>query len=327
MSGYRRRPGSGFATVTRTAGFARQGTTRTALIRSRAQCGVAAVMVTDGAEDGGNTLLRGVGIDDVAGIKHGDDGDSAGTVKASPLAADEGVLNVVPVAKVERGGGGCFEGGGRRGADGIQKGWSRRRGIRRRRRDGDGIVDEAEELIELAEVDAHLVNELSDGHLLRGGETVKIAAVRARVFNGLNRGDAQEGAGVLVGDLGRERGDTAAMAADRAPQRRIGMEVVEDLLETRGIKSRSLPELGGRRLDKRVGIEGIGLGVRALRQIEAEAGADKGASGSGIGIGGQNPAFMTAVAQQVHQIGKIELHAGGAKGEQRGDGGRESRTG
>jgi hypothetical protein len=113
------------------------------------------------------------------------------------------------------------------------------------------------------------------------------------------------------------------VAAHGTPQGGVLLEVIEDLPKAGGLEAGGLPEFRRRGFEECVGIEGIGLGMRALGEIEAEAGSDERAAGLRVGIGGEDPAFVTAIAEEVHQIRKAELHVGGAEVEERMDGVRE----
>lgn len=58
----------------------------------------------------------------------------------------------------------------------------------------------------------------------------------------------------------------------------------------------------------------------ALGQIEAEACADERAAGFRIGIGGEDPALVAAIAEEVHEVGEAEPDLGRAEVEQGLDG-------
>ena len=58
---------------------------------------------------------------------------------------------------------------------------------------------------------------------------------------------------------------------------------------------------------KWMGIKRVALRVLGCRNIETESRADQRAAGFGIGIGGQHPAFMPAVAKDTHQTAQAEL--------------------
>jgi hypothetical protein len=60
-------------------------------------------------------------------------------------------------------------------------------------------------------------------------------------------------------------------------------------------------------------IEGVTLLMFAFGEIEAESGADEGAAGFRIGIGSEDPALVTAVAEEAHQVGEAELDVGVAE--------------
>lgn len=63
-------------------------------------------------------------------------------------------------------------------------------------------IDEREELGEVLEVDAHLIDELTQSDLLRRCERVEVAAICLGVIDGLNDGDTQQQVGVAVADVG-----------------------------------------------------------------------------------------------------------------------------
>jgi hypothetical protein len=78
----------------------------------------------------------------VCRVQHGNDGDGAGAVEPGPLAVNERLLHGRPVARI-----GC-------GRVGIC---------------GQAVVDQLQKLAEFFKIDAHLVDELGERHLLRGG--------------------------------------------------------------------------------------------------------------------------------------------------------------
>ena len=183
------------------------------------------------------------------------------------------------------------------------------------------MVHQRQEGGELAEVHAHLIDELADGHLLGSGELVEVAAPGARVDDGLDGSDAKQGGGLVVGDLRIERRDPAAVVSLVAPGGQIVVELIENLLEKSGVEAGGLPQLRRGRLDEGVRVERVGLRMLALGKIEAEAGSDERPAGFGVGIRNENPAFMAAVAEQVHEIAEAELDVGGLKVDQGTDGG------
>ena len=70
-------------------------------------------------------------------------------------------------------------------------------------------------------------------------------------------------------------------------------------------------------------VERVALEMLSGREVEAEAGADERLRGLGIGISGEDPAFVALVAQDVHQGVDVELGVGGLEAEQGLDCGRE----
>src|ERR1700734_618522 len=178
----------------------------------RAQGGGAAVAGGNGGTgNGSDAMPRGGGIVEILRVEHGDDGNGAGAIEAGPLTLHEGMLHGLPVIVVA--GGVCFDGG-------IEG------------RYGDGIVvDETEEITELLKVDAHLIDELAERHLLRTGELVEVAAIGAGVFDGLDGGYAEEGTGLGFGDLRIERPDSSAVAPGCFPGRELVVELLQHLLQ------------------------------------------------------------------------------------------------
>ena len=126
-----------------------------------------------------------------------------------------------------RGGQGGRDG---RGADGSE------RGI---------VVDEAEEGSEFGEIHTHLIDELAERHLLGAGKPVEVAAVGPGVFDGLDGGDAEQGTGLIVGDFGRERHDSAPVALPGVVSSEVLVEFSEHLLQTGRIETGGLPKLRG----------------------------------------------------------------------------------
>lgn len=245
---------------------------------------------------GANFALGCPGIVVIVRIEHGDNSHRASAVAPGPVALDQHALNVLPVQRV----GFRFAG--------------QQRGITI----GGIVIDSAEEVGELFEIDAHLEDQLAEGHLLRAGQLVELAAIGARVVDGLNGRDAQELRGFLFGEVGREVvGPNLALEISLAPCRQIVVELVEYGLKSLRIESGRLPKLGAGRLEERSGIERIGLRVISNGKIEAETGANQRAAGFGIGISGKHPAFMLGVAKRAHQAPEVELDVGVLEVEQR----------
>ena len=182
----------------------------------RARAGMAAVG-NGGTEHGGDAMFGCGGIVEILRVEHGDDGDGAGAIEPGPLALHEGVLHGLPVVVVACDG--CVE---RRYSDRI-------------------VVDEAEEVAELLEVDAHLIDELAERHLLRTGELVEVAAIGAGVFDGLDGGDAEQRTRLVVGDLWIERPDSSSVAPGCFPGRELVVELLQHLLQMGGVEASGLP--------------------------------------------------------------------------------------
>jgi hypothetical protein len=89
------------------------------------------------------------------------------------------------------------------------------------------------------------------------------------------------------------------------------LKLIEDGAEAVGVEACGLPEVGRGRLKEAVGIERIGLRMRARGEVEANARADEGLGGFGVGIGGEDPAFVAAIAEDLHEVTDVEFYAGG----------------
>jgi hypothetical protein len=87
------------------------------------------------------------------------------------------------------------------------------------------------------------------------------------------------------------------------------LKLIEDGAEAVGVEACGLPEVSRGRLKEAVGIEGIGLWVGARGEVEADAGADEGLASLGVGIGGEDPAFVAVIAEYLHQVADVELDA------------------
>src|SRR5579862_2994969 len=69
----------------------------------------------------------------------------------------------------------------------------------------------------------------------------------------------------------------------------------------------SLPQLCRRWLQKRVRVQRVALRMLARGNIEAETCSNQRTARLWIGIRGQHPSFVAAVAQRVHQARQVEL--------------------
>src|SRR5580698_10094506 len=124
------------------------------------------------------------------------------------------------------------------------------------------MVDESKKLTELLQVDAHLVDELSQRHLLRSRQAVKVTAVALGVVDGLDNADTHQQICVFIGDLWLQRTDAFAEAFFR-PNGEAAVEFAENGFQALRVESGGLPEIGGRGLEERVWVERVELGVVA----------------------------------------------------------------
>src|SRR5271157_5774735 len=94
------------------------------------------------------------------------------------------------------------------------------------------------------------------------------------------------------------------------PGLQIAIVLVKYDLQPCRIKSCRLPQLSAGGLDEGIGVERVALWVLRRLNIETESRANKRPAGFGIGISRQHPAFMPAVAKDVHQAFEFELDVG-----------------
>src|SRR5664280_1064062 len=90
----------------------------------------------------------------------------------------------------------------------------------------------------------------------------------------------------------------------------IAIELVEYVLQPCRIKPRRLPQLSGGGLKEGMGIERIALYMLGRLNIETKSRTNKRTASFGIGIGRQHPAFVAAVAKDIHQAVQAELDVG-----------------
>jgi hypothetical protein len=173
---------------------------------------------------------------------------------------------------------------------------------------GVTAVDQLQKLAELLQVDAHLVNQLAECHLLRGRQPVEITAIGLGIQDGLHDRDAQQLCRFFVRDFGLQCPDDPGAMFSCCPQRRMFAELSQYPLQPRGVQSRGPPEFGRGRLEERMRIEWIALQVLPCRQVKTHPGSDQRPLGLRVGIRRQHPSLMAAIAERVHQLAHVELH-------------------